>query len=171
MPTVLYARPPRDEREERQVRRLAGSVHARADWVVHAKMIVHSWDAWRTSAIATTLGCHMQTVRERVQAFNARGLDGLGIKPGGGRTPRLTEAERSAVIALVASPPPGRLVTSSDGTVAPARSQGGDDAEWSLDALAAAAQAQGVQMGRSQVRRIVRREGVRWRRTHPWGTS
>jgi transposase len=171
MPTVLYARPPLDALEERHVRKLAHSTHAPADWVVHAKMIVHSWDGWRTSAIATALGCHMQTVRERVHAFNARGVDGLGIKPGGGRKPRLTEAERSAVIALVASPPPGRLVTSPDGTVAPAGSQGGDDAAWSLDALAAAAHAQGVQIGRSQVRRIVRREGVRWRRTHTWGTS
>src|SRR5258708_27120369 len=141
MPTVLYARPPLDAREEREVRRLAHSTHAPADWVVHAKMIVHSWDGWRTSAIATALGCHMQTVRERVHAFNARGVDGLGIKPGGGRTPRLTEAERSAVIALVASLPPGRLVTSSDGTVAPARSQGGDDAERPLEPRAAASRA------------------------------
>jgi transposase len=171
MPTLLYARPPLDALEERHVRKLAHSTHAPADWVVHAKMIVHSWDGWRTSAIAPALGCHMQTVRERVHAFNARGVDGLGIKPGGGRKPRITEAERSAVIALVASPPPGRLVTYSDGTVAPAGSQGGDDAEWSLDALAAAAQAQGIQIGRSQIRRILRREGVRWRRTHSWGQS
>src|SRR5262249_30271875 len=37
-------------------------------------------------------------------------------------------------------------------------------------ALAAAAQAQGIQIGRSQVRRILRQEGVRWRRTHSWGS-
>jgi transposase len=171
MPKLLHARAPRDEHEERQVRKLAHSVHAPADWVVHAKMIARSWDGWRTSAIAVELGCHMQTVRERLQAFNARGLDGLGLKPGGGRTPRITQAERSAVIALTASPPPGRLVTSPDGTVAPAGSEGGDTAEWSLDALAAAAQAQGIQIGRSQVRRILRHEGVRWRRTHSWGGS
>jgi transposase len=143
-------------------------------------MIARSWDGWRTSVIATDLGCHMQTVRERLHAFNERGLDGLGLKPGGGRPPRITQAERSAVIALVASPPPGRLVTSPDGTVAPARSARGEDGEdgedgdtavWSLDALAAAAQAQGIQIGRSQVRRILRTEGVRWRRTHSWGSN
>jgi transposase len=171
MPTLLYARPPLDEREERQVRKLAHSAHAPADWVWHAQMIVRSWERRRTSAIAADLGCHMQTVRERLHAFNERGLDGLGIKPGGGRPPRLTEAERSAVIALVASPPPGRLVTSPDGTVAPARREGGDTALWSLDALAAAAQTQGIVIGRSQVRRLLRHEGVRWRRTHSWGSS
>jgi transposase len=123
-------------------------------------MIARSWDGLRTRVIAEELDRHAQTVRERFHAFNERGLDGLGMKPGSGRKPRLSEAERSAVIALVASPPPGRLVTYSDGTLAPAGSEGGDVSEWSLDALAAAAQAQGIQIGRSQVRRILR-PGVR----------
>jgi transposase len=171
MPTLLAARPPLDAAEERQVRRLARSQHAPADWVLHAKMIVRSWDGLRTRVIAQELGCHAQTVRERFSAFNERGLDGLGMKPGSGRKPRLSQAERSAVIALVASPPPGRLITYPDGTLAPAGYHGGDESEWSLDALAAAAQAQSIQIGRSQVRRILRKEGVRWRRTHSWGQT
>ncbi len=171
MPKLLAARPPLDAAEERQVRQLARSHHAPSDWVLHARMIVRSWDGLRTRLIAEELTCHPQTVRERFHAFNERGLDGLGMKPGSGRKPRLTEAERSAVIALVASPPPGRLVTYPDGTLAPAGAEGGDVAEWSLDALAASAHAQGIQIGRSQIRRILRREGVRWRRPHTWGTS
>ena len=168
MPKLLAARPPLDAVEDRYVRQLARSHHAPADWVLHARMIVRSWDGLRTAAIAEELDCHPHTVRERFHAFNERGRDGLGMQPGSGRTPRLTEAERSAVIALVASPPPGRLVTYSDGTLAPAGSAGGDVADWSLAALAAAAHAQGIQIGRSQVRRILRKEGVRWRRTHSW---
>jgi transposase len=171
MPKLLAARPPLDAAEERQVRRLARSLHAPADWVVHARMIARSWDGLRTAALAEELDCHPQTVRERFHAFNERGLDGLGMKPGSGRKPRLTEAERSAVIALVGTPPPGRLVTYSDGTLAPADNHGGEVSEWSLDALAAAAQAQGIQIGRSQVRRILKQEGVRWRRTHSWAES
>ena len=151
------------------MRRLARSLHAPADWVVHARMVARSGDGLRTAALAEELDCHPQTVRERFHAVNERGLDGLGMKPGSGRRPRRTEAERSAVSALVGSPPPGRLVTYSDGTLAPAQSQGGDVSEWSLDALAAAAQAQDIQIGRSQVRRILRQEGVRGRRTHSWG--
>ena len=171
MPKLLAARPPRDATEGRQVRRLARSLHAPADWVLHARMIVRSWDGLRTRVIAEELDCHPQTVRERFYAFNERGLDGLGMKPGSGRKPRLSEAERSTVIALVGNPPPGRLITYSDGTLAPADSKGGDVSEWSLDALAAAAQAQGIQIGRSQVRRILRKEGIRWRRTHSWAES
>jgi transposase len=168
MPKLLTARLPADAVEERQVHRLASSAHAPADWVFHAKMIVGSWEGQRTAAIAAALGCHPQTVRERFHAFNTRGL---GMPPGGGRPPRLTEAERSAVIALAGGPPPGRLVTREDGQLVPASAKGGDTSEWSLDALAAAVQAKGIQIGRSQVRRILRKEGVRWRRTHSWGTS
>jgi transposase len=171
MPKLLAARLPMDATEDHQSRRLSRSHHAPADWVWHARMIVRSWDGLRTAAVAEELGCHPQTVRERFHAFNERGLDGLGMQPGSGRKPRLTEAERSAVIALVASPPPGRLITYSDGTLAPAGSEGGDVSDWSLDALAAAAQAQGIQIGRSQVRRILRKEGVRWRRPHSWAQT
>ena len=171
MPKLLHARPPQDAAEERQVRHLAGSRHAPADWIARAQMIVRSWDGLRTTQIAAERHCHPATVREKITRFNAQGLEGLGDRPGSGRKPRLTEAERSAIIGLVATPPPGRLVTQPDGRLAPARPEGGDDAEWSLDALTTAAQAQGIQVGRSQVRRILGHEGVRWRRTHSWSTS
>src|SRR5258707_10085018 len=142
MPKRLQARPALDAREARQVQKLATSTHAPADWIAHAKMIVRSWDGARTRTIAAELGCHPQTVRERFPAFNERGLDGLGMRPGGGRKPRLTELERSTILGLVATAPPGRLVTQADGTLAPAQPEGGEASEGSLDALAAAAQAQ-----------------------------
>jgi len=85
MPKLLAARPPLDAADERQVRRLARSQHAPADWVWHAQMIARSWDGLRTGAIAAEVACHPQTVRERFRAFNERGLDGLGMKPGSGR--------------------------------------------------------------------------------------
>ena len=45
------------------------------------------------------------------------------------------------------------------------------DAHWTLDALVAAAAERGVTVGRSQVRRIFRAEGKRWRRTRSWAES
>ena len=171
MPKLLHARPPQDAAEARQIRKLAGSRHAPGDWIRRAQMIVRSWDGLRTTQIAGELHCHPATVREKITRFNAAGLDGLGDQPGGGRPARLTEAERSAISALVTSPPPGRLVTQADGSLVPAGVAGGDESEWSLDALAAAAQAHGIQVARSQIRRILLREGVRWRRTPAWGTS
>jgi transposase len=51
-----------------------------------------------------------------------------------------------------------------DGTLGLDRpEQAKQPAQWTLDALAAAAQAEGIAVGRSQVRRILVAEGVRWR--------
>src|SRR5262245_11761056 len=106
MPRYLTARPAQEANEERQVRKLAHSLHAPADWIMHAKMVVRSWEGQRVRPIAQALGCHPQTVRDRLHAFNERGLDGLGMKPGSGRKPRLSEQERSTILALVKAPPP-----------------------------------------------------------------
>jgi transposase len=170
MPKLLHARPPRDETERRLVCKLATSRHAPADWVWHAKMITRSWEGARTSTIAAEVGSHPQTVRERVHAFNARGLDGLGMKLGSGRTPRLTQAERSAIIALARTTPPGKLVPEPDSGELQAHDEEGV-AEWTLDALAEAARSHGIEVARSQVRRMLLAERVRWRRTRLWATS
>jgi transposase len=171
MPKLLYARPAQDDHEAQHVRTLAGSRHAPADWIVHAKMILRSWAGARTTTIATELRCNAQTVRERIQAWNARGLDGLGMRAGGGRKPRLTELERSTILALVKLPPPGKPGYERTGEFEAEDERPQAPAEWTLDALTAAAQARGIQVARSQVRRIFRHEGVRWRRTRLWASS
>jgi transposase len=110
MPKLLRARPAVDDQEGRQVRKLDGRRHAPGDWIRRATMIERSWDGLPTSAIAAELGCHRETVRERITRFNAEGLDGLGDLPGAGLRPRLTEAERSMLVALARSTPPGRPI-------------------------------------------------------------
>jgi transposase len=168
MPKLLFARPPQDAVEEGQVRKLAASRHAPGDWIRRARMIAWSWAGWKTTRIAAALRCHPQTVRERLVRFTAAGLDGLGDRPGAGRKPRLTETERGVIIALARSTPPGRPVPVGDRLVA-ADLDG--DAHWTLDALTAAARAAGVRVACSQVRRILLREGVRWRHPRSWTTS
>jgi hypothetical protein len=76
MPKFLYARPPADPVEERKIRKLAGARHAPGDWILRARMITASRQGLHTTAIATELGCHPQTVRERLVRFNAEGLAG-----------------------------------------------------------------------------------------------
>ncbi len=119
-------------------------------------------------AIAKDLGCSPQTVRRRLHRFDAEGIEGLGDHPKPGRPRRLTTEDDSKIIALVRQPPPGRLVTQRDGTMV-AREEAGE-AQWSLNALARAAKEAGITVKRSQIRRILLRERVRWRRTHSWGT-
>lgn len=169
MPKLLSARPPLDADEEGKIRKLAGARHAPADWIRRAQMIVLSWQGLRTSAIAAKLGCHMQTVRERIERFNVEGLVGLGDRPGTGRKPRITEVERGQIIALARSTPPGRLVRDEGGELFAADENG--PPRWTLDTLTAAARAQGIAIARSQVRRILLKEHVRWRHTRSWSTS
>jgi transposase len=169
MPKLLFARPPADAEEERKIRKLAGSRHAPGDWIMRAKMIVGSWAGERTSAIAAQLGCHMQTVRERLARFNAEGVDGLGDLPGAGRKRRITERERGRIIALARSDPPGRPVRDDAGQLAAADEHG--PPRWTLNSLTEAAQAEGIDVHRSQVRRILLAEKVRWRHTHSWAAS
>jgi transposase len=169
MPKLLRARSPMDVTEEHQVRRLAGSRHAPGDWIRRARMIARSWEGLRTREIARELQCHPQTVRERLARFNAEGLDGLGDRPGSGRKPRVTEAERSVIVGLVTTQPPGRLLTPADGALVAADPE--REAHWTLDALTAAARERGIAVHRSQVRRILLREGARWRRPRAWATS
>ena len=152
MPKHVKARAAQDEREERAVRKLACSQHAPADWIWHARMVVESWAGKTPDQIAAELHCHPQTIRIHVARFNHQGIEGLGVQPGSGRKPRLTEAERSVIVALPSQPPPGRLVTQRDGTMV-ARDESGS-AQWSLDALALAAKEAGIRVKRSQIRRI-----------------
>jgi transposase len=151
------------------VRKLARSHHAPADWKFHAQMVVESWAGKTPQEIAMTLDCHPKTVRIHLARFNAEGINGLGMREGAGRKPRLTEQKRSRILALVKQPPPGKLERYADGTLDAREEEG--SAQWSLDALTEAAHAAGIQVERSQIRRIYLREGKRWRRTHSWGES
>jgi transposase len=168
MPKILRVRAPQDEKEERWVRKLAGGRHGPADWILHARIVARSWDGERVEAIAKELHCSPQTVRRRLHRFDAEGIEGLGDRPKPGRPRRLTVEDDSRLIALVRQPPPGRLVTRRDGTMV-ARDEEGS-AQWSLNALVQAAKDAGIPVKRSQIRRILLHEGVRWRHTHSWAT-
>jgi transposase len=169
MPKLIKARPARDEQEAAKVRKLASSRMAPQAVIQRAWMVVLSWQGQRTSAIAQQLGCHPQTVRERVQRFNEAGVDGLVDRQRRGRQRRISEAERSAVIALVSLPPPGRLVRHGDGQLRAVDEEA--NAHWTLNALTEQAQQQGISIQRSQVRRILLAEGVRWRSVRSWASS
>jgi transposase len=169
MPKFLTARSSVDAVEEQKIRKLAGARHAPADWIQRAKIITLSWAGLHTTAIAAELGCHAKTVREWLHRFNAAGLDGLGDRPIPGRPRRLTEHERGRIIALARSDPPGRPQRTAGGDLVCADEQA--PAQWTLDSLVEAARAEGVQVQRSQVRRILMAEKVRWRHTRSWASS
>ena len=169
MPKYLRARAPHDDGEARKIHRLATARHAPADWIERARIIALSWDGLDVPGIAAEVGCHENTVRRWLHRFNAAGLDGLGNRPGCGRKRRITEAQRSRIIALARSAPPGQLARDADGELSADDERG--PAQWTLDTLAQTARDAGIAVGRSQVRRILLAEKVRWRRTRSWAAS
>jgi transposase len=170
MPKFCHARAPADPAEAAQIRKLAQSRHAPHDCKQRAQMITLSWEGLHTGEIACHLRCHPQTVRERFERFQTEGIDGLTTnRPGAGRKARLTELERSKLIALVAQTPPGRPVRQTDGQLAADHPT--EPTQWSLDALVRAAHQQGIAIKRSQLRRILLKEGVRWRQVRSWIVS
>src|SRR5204862_4115633 len=126
------------------------------------------WAGLHITAIAARLGCHAKTVRRWLHRFNADGLDGLADRPIPGRPRRLTEHERGRIIALARSDPPGRPQRSAGGDLRAADEHGA--AQWTLDSLVEAARAEGIGVHRSQVRRILLAEKVRWRHTRSWAS-
>jgi transposase len=169
MPKLLKARAAENVQEEVTIGKLARSRHAPMDVIQRARMITASWQGQRTGEIARQLGCHPQTVRERLQRYNTEGVDGLVDRQRPGRRRRISEAERSTIIALVGTPPPGRLMRQGDGELVAEDEEA--SAHWTLDALTQMAHKQGIAIQRSQVRRILLAEGVRWRSVRSWASS
>jgi transposase len=169
MPALLHARPPTDPAEARRLRKLAAARHAPASWIQRARIITGSWDGASVPDLAQRLGCHPKTVYKWLHRFNTNGIDGLADLPRPGVPRRISEHQRGRIIALARSQPPGRLHQGGEGLQAPDPPEA--PATWTLDTLAQAARAEGIQVGRSQVRRILLAEGVRWRRTRSWTTS
>jgi transposase len=165
----LSARPPTDAAEERTLRRLASARHAPASLIQRARIITASWDGASVPELAERLGCHPKTVYKWLHRFNADGLDGLADLPRPGLPRRISEHERGRIIQLARSEPPGRLQQGGEGLLAPDQPEA--PVHWTLDTLTEAAQAEGIRVGRSQVRRILISERVRWRRTRSWATS
>jgi transposase len=169
MPALPHARPPSDPAEERRLRKLAAARHAPASWIQRARIITGSWDGASVAELAQRLGCHTKTVSKWLHRFNTGGIDGLADLPRPGVPRRISEHQRGRIIALARSQPPGRLHQGGEGLQAPDQPEA--PATWTLDTLAQAAHAEGTQVGRSQVRRILGAERMRWRRTRSWTTS
>jgi hypothetical protein len=81
-----------------------------------------------------------------IHRFNAEGLTGLGDRGRPGRPRRLSEDERSRIVALVKTMPPGRLHYDPGAEALVQSEQTSTAAVWTLDALTEAANAQGIRV-------------------------
>jgi transposase len=171
MPKYLRAHQPRDAAEKQRLRKLAGSKRAPADQVARARTIVYSLEGADTATIAARLGCHPQTVRDRIARFNEVGLASIVEASSGGRKPRLTAPQRSELVEMVtrlANEQPFRNGQTANSHGRTGATEGRSVRRWSLDSLVAKARERGIEIGRSQLRRVLLESGVEWQTTHAW---
>ncbi|WP_285504333.1 helix-turn-helix domain-containing protein [Actinokineospora sp. NBRC 105648] len=136
-----FARPARDSEEERLLRKLAASRTVPRWLGQRAQIIALSWDCVSTEDIAEQVGLRPRTVRAWLRRFDSGGIGGLADLPRSGRPPQLSQTDRGRLVRLAAT---------------------GGTEPWTLSRLTAAARALGIEVSRSQLRRVLIDAGVAW---------
>lgn len=158
MQTPLFVRPlTADERDilERGLR------SAEAVTVRRCQILLASAEGQHTTAIARTLRCHDQTVRNTIHTFHQRGVAALHPKSS---RPHRTQAAfdadgRERLRALLHQSP---------------RTFGQPTSRWTLALAAEVSFAQGLtcrQVSGETIRQALKQLGVRWKRAKHWITS
>ena len=143
--------------EQTKLERLVRAQTAPVRLVQRARIVKAAAAGAPVPAVARRLGVSEKMVRQWVRRFDAGGLDALDDARRAGRPPTYTEAERSRVVAKARARPPAPDL----GTTPPT-------CHWTLDRLQAELHRQGLPIKRSQIRRILQAEHVRWQKPRTW---
>ncbi len=147
MPKRIKLRPLTNE-ERIQLEKLSRSATESHRIVERAKMILLAYQGMPVRQIASKMDRSVMAVYLRLRRFDEEGIAGLQDKPGKGRKPTYTEAERGQMIAL-ARTDPDKL--------------GLPFGHWTLDRLVAYLHNNDqIGVSRAQLARILQAEGLRW---------
>lgn len=158
MQAPMFVRPPTEAEQQALA---AGLRSADAFTLRRSQIVLASARGGRVPAIARSLGCSEQTVRNAIRAFDARGV--AALREGSSR-PRTIHAAFDAdgaerLRALLHRSP---------------RAYGHPSSVWTLELAAETAFAEGLTTTRvsdETVRATLARLGLRWRRAKAWITS
>lgn len=122
---------------------------------IRARVILLCQSMSSAATVARAIGIHVQTVRDLVRTFHAKGLAGLEPKPRPGVPRRFAEAAEEALIALLHERP---------------EAHGFDDGRWTLETAAQAlARVLNVaSVSTETVRRLLERRRYSWQRAKEW---
>jgi transposase len=153
---MLYVREMTDE-ERNQIEQLTHAQAAPVRLAYRAWMIKLSAEGETVSAIAQRMGCGTDVVRGWIHRFDDQGLPGLDDAPRSGRPHLYDEEVRSQVIAKARSAPP-----KPEGVDIP------PTCHWSLNQLQKELNREGPPIKRSQIRRILKAEHIKWQKPRTW---
>jgi transposase len=155
---ALQLRPLTNE-EQTKIERLARAQSAPVRLVRRARIVQLAAQGATAPAIAQHLGVSEKAVRHWLKRFAATGMEGLEDAPRSGR-PRTYQPEvTNQVIAKARSVPP--KPEEGEGTVPPT-------CHWTLDRLQAELAKDGILIKRSQIRRLLKAEHIKWQKPRTW---
>jgi transposase len=125
--------------------------------VERARIIVLALAGLTAPQIGAQVGVGEATARQWIRRFNAAGLAGLDDAPRRGRPRTYAVDEQSRVVAKARSLPP-----KPEGQEVP------PTCHWTLDRLQEELNKEGVAIKRSQIRRLLKAEHIKWQRPRTW---
>ena len=146
--------------ERTKIERLVRAETAPVRLVRRARIVQCSAAGMTVPTIARDLGLSEPMVRVWIRRFAAAGLAGLDDAPRAGRPRTFTEAQRGQVIAKARGCPPK-----------PAGEDAPPTCHWTLDRLEAELHKDGLPIKRSQIRRMLRAEHLKWQQPRTWLAS
>jgi len=148
------------EEERAKLERIARAKTAPMRLVERARIVLAALEGLTAPQIGAQVGVGEATARQWLRRFNDGGLAGLEDAPRSGRPPTYVEAERSRVVAKARGLPP-----KPEGDEVP------PTCHWTLDRLQEELAKDGVPIKRSQIRRLLKAEHVKWQRPRTWLAS
>jgi len=128
--------------------------------VERARIILLCLEGLTAPQIAAQVAVSEKTARHGIKRYLIAGLAGLDDAPRAGRPPTYTGDEQSRVIAKARSLPP-----KPEGAAVP------PPCHWTLDRLTEELNKEGVPIKRSQIRRLLRAEHIKWQKPRTWRES
>jgi transposase len=145
------------DEERGKLERLTRAQSAPVRLVRRAQSIWLAAQGLSASAISHQLGVSEKAVRHRVHRVATAGLDGLDDAPRSGRPRTYDEETDSRVIAKARARPPK-----------PAEGELPPTCHWTLDRLQQELARDGLTIKRSQIRRLLRAEHIKWQKPRTW---
>ena len=143
--------------ERAKLERLARATSAPVRLVERARIVLAALAGRSAPQVAAEVGVRAATARQWIGRFNDGGLAGLDDAPRSGRPRTYTEPEQSRVVAKARGLPP-----KPEGQEVP------PTCHWTLDRLQEELHKDGVPIKRSQIRRLLKAEHVKWQKPRTW---
>ena len=145
------------EDERAKLERIVRAKTAPVRLVERARIVLAALAGRSAPQVAAEVGVTAATARQWIKRYNATGLAGLDDAPRAGRPRTYTEPDQSRVVAKARSLPP--------------KPEGHDvppTCHWTLDRLQEELHKDGVPIKRSQIRRLLKAEHVKWQQPRTW---